>query len=364
MLTKDDLKQYSYFSGLSNDALEEIAGKLVQTSVDEGTVIIKQGAPPDYFYFLQEGEVVVKRRNKFGQRSVLNVLSSGQAFGEVAMLTCSHRTCSVLAKSNATLLKLHKKDFEDIILKDAAFKSLLTKNSKDFATYNKMKTFQPFALLSPDKMLILTSKMKERTYYSGETIIQQGEKGDYYYIIKSGSVAVKKEKDGREPQHLADLGEGESFGEEALIRDEKRGASVIAVDETTVLALNEKHFTSILKSEYLDFTFPEDIPLDNVGEYVIIDARIPQEYEEEHIEGAINIPLEVLRQKYKEFEYDNEYVTYCTNDSRGMVAAFLLRSQGYSAKNLRGGLSGWEGPTRVGRDGIHYPQETDKRAFT
>lgn len=354
MLTKENLKQYSYFSAFSADALEELSGRLVQMCIPDGTVIIKQGTPPDYFYFLEEGEVVVKRRNRFGQRSILKVLSRGQSFGEVAMITCSHRSCTVLAKGNVNLLRLSKADFEDIIIKESDFKNMLIKRAKDYETYNKYKSSRPFALLDPAKMEAISAKLKERTYFKDEIIINQGEKGDYYYIIKSGLVEVLKEKDGKSTK-LVELGAGESFGEEALIRDQKRGATVKAIEETTVLALDEKDFNELLKSHHLDFTFPEDIPLDNLGAYVIIDARVPQEYEEEHIEGAINIPLEELRQKYPELEYDNEYVTYCTNDSRGMAAAFLLRSQGFNAKNLRGGLSGWEGPTKVGSDGIHYP---------
>ena len=65
---------------------------------------------------------------------------------------------------------------------------------------------------------------------------------------------------------------------------------------------------------------------------------------------------EELRMKYHEMDPSQEYLTYCTNDSRGMVAAFLMSTQGLNAKNLRGGLSGWEGPVAVGSDGIHFPQ--------
>jgi len=356
MLTSQDLKKYSYFSGLSTASLDELASKLVSVCYPDGEVIIKQGTPPDYFYFLLEGEVTIKRRNKFGQRGIMNVLSSGQAFGEVAMLTCSHRTCSVLARGNTTMLRMSKRDFEDTIMTDSAFANMLTRKAQDCATSNRLKSFQPFAMLEPEKFMALIAKLKERTYFADEFIIRQGEKGDCYYVIKEGSVTVLKEGKGNGQVKVVDLGPGEAFGEEALIRDQKRSASVKSLTDTVVLALDEKDFNGLLKASYLDFTFPEDIPLDRLGDYVFIDARIPAEYEEEHIEGAINIPIEELRQKYPELDYKHEYLTYCTNDSRGMAAAFLLRSQGFNAKNLRGGLSGWEGPVKSSSDGIHLPR--------
>jgi rhodanese-related sulfurtransferase len=112
----------------------------------------------------------------------------------------------------------------------------------------------------------------------------------------------------------------------------------------------------VLKESFLEWDFPEDIPLEKREQYVFIDARITPEYEEEHIEGAINIPLESLRQKYPELDPSQEYYTYCTADSRGMAAAFLLRSQGFKAKQIRGGLSAWEGAVTHGSDGVHIPQ--------
>lgn len=354
MLTSENLRQYSYFSGISLNALEELAGKLVPMSFSDGAVIIREGTPPDYFYFLMEGEVTVKKRNRFGQRGIMSVLSSGQAFGEIAMLTCSHRTSTVMARGNISVLRLSKKDFEDSIMKDSVFSNMLLEKARDYSTYNKFKSLQPLALLGPGKTITLISTIIEKTYSPGEKIIEQGEKGDCYYIIKSGSVAVIRTKDSS-PVKVAELAAGEGFGEEALIRDQKRSATVQAIEETTVLVVDEKNFNNLLKTEFLDFAFPEEIPLDNLAAYVFIDARIPPEYEEEHIEGAINIPLEIIRQKYAELDYNVEYLTYCTNDSRGMAAAFLLRSQGFRAKNLRGGLSGWEGSVRSGSDGIHLP---------
>jgi len=358
MLTANELGQYSYFSGLSSSALEELAGRLESVQFPAGARILRQGAPPDYFYFVEKGEIEVTRRNQFGQEAMLRVLSGGQGFGETALLACSHRTCLVTARTDSVLLRLGKKDFEDVVLMDSAFKGVLMQRSAENTAYNRVKSYRPFALLDPEKMLALADKLTEERFGQGEDIIRQGDPPGPYYIIKSGRVSVLKGKQGQVPEQVAVLSEGESFGEEAIIRDQGRNATVRAVDETTVLSLTKKDFNKILLASYLQHTFPEDISMEERGMFVFIDARVPAEYEEEHIEGAVNIPIEALRGRYPELDPGQEYLTYCTNDSRGMAAAFLLGVNGFKAKCLRGGLSGWTGPVTSSSDGIHLPVVT------
>jgi CRP-like cAMP-binding protein len=356
MIPADSISKYSFFSGLSGSAVEELARHLETTIVPAGMHLIKEGTPPDYFYFIKDGEAEVTKRTRFGQTASLTTLSGGQGFGEMALLTCSHRRTTVTAKTEVSLYRLSKKAFEDVIMADASFRDKLIKRSRCYSAFNNMKTAQPFALIEPEKLYLLTEKMQERTFPPGETIVTQGEKGDFFYIIKSGRVEVLKARGDQAPERIASLESGESFGEEALIREEGRNATVRTMEETTVLALDKADFDKILKTSFLEFSFPEEVPLDRLPDFVFIDARIKPEYEEEHIEGSINIPIEELRQRYHELDKSQQYLTYCTNDSRGMVAAFLLSSQGYNARNLRSGLSGWEGPVAVGSDGIHYPQ--------
>jgi rhodanese-related sulfurtransferase len=184
----------------------------------------------------------------------------------------------------------------------------------------------------------------------GEDIILQGEKGDNYYIIKSGRVAVLKKKKGESNYaKLVELNSGNAFGEEALIRDDPRNATCRAMDETVVFVLNKKDFNQIVKSSFFENIFPEEIDLKTyLDEYVVIDARIPAEYEEEHIHGALNIPVEILRDKCNDFDPAKKYITYCLNDARGMVAAFLLKNRGFNAQCLRGGVSSWMGKLETG----------------
>lgn len=354
-LPNNKLRQYKYFAGLSDGALEELSKRLQVTEVPEGTIIIKEGEPADSFYIVGNGEVDVIKKTNFGQDAKITCLKCGEGFGEMALLTCSPRNSSVITKTDCTFYKLLKSDFEEIIQVDSTFSNIMNNKRRDHTQYNNLKTLQPFAMLEPEKMLTLTEKLTEINYSAGEDIIKQGKDADAYYIVKSGSVAVIKQKGDEEPVQLATLTTGHAFGEEALIREEPRNATVRAIEETTVLRLEKADFQEILKCSYLDWDYPEEVE-DNRDNYFLIDARIPPEYEEEHIKGAVNIPIEILRQKYSDLDPSITYRTYCLNDSRGMTAAFLMKSQGFKVEAIRGGLSGWDGQVVQGGDGIHTPE--------
>lgn len=358
-LLSTDLKKYHYFSSLSDSSLDVLAKQISEVMFPAGSEIIQEGSVGDSFYFVKQGELEVTKKTKFGQDAKLSVVRSGQGFGEMALLTCSVRSSSVRSISDVVLYRLPKKGFEDLVLHESAFKTMLSRKDEDYSHFSTIKTLQPFQLLDPEKMCAVIEKMEEVHYHAGENIIVQGEKGDLYYIIKSGRVAVLKKKKGEEELHqVAILGEGEAFGEEALIRCDPRNATCQALEETTVFTLMKKDFDQIVKASFLDNIFPEDIDVQTcLDEYMIIDARIPPEYAEEHIYGAVNIPVEELRQQCTSFDRSKKYITYCLNDSRGMVAAFLLKNRGFNAQCLRGGISGWEGKLVTGSDGIHLPQQ-------
>jgi CRP-like cAMP-binding protein/rhodanese-related sulfurtransferase len=346
-----DLKKYRYFLSLSGGALEALSAKLEIVNSPKGTEIIKEGDVGDAFYFVRDGRLDVTMATKSGLEAKLAVISSGQGFGEMSLLTGSSRFCTVRAATGVTLYRWSKNDFEEIVGHEPAFRKMLLNKAEEFSEYNKIKVLQPFALLEPDKMYAILARMIEKTYSLGEDIIVQGEKGDYYYIIKSGHVAVLQKKKGeQEARQVALLREGDAFGEEALIRSDPRNATCRAVEETTVYALDKVDFAQVMQTSFIDNIFVEDISTENyLGKYVVIDARVPRDYEAEHIKGAINIPMEVLREKYDELDKTKSYITYCSiNDSRGMTSAFLLKNHGFNAKCLRGGVSSWAGPVETG----------------
>jgi len=358
-LSSSDLRQYRYFAGLSDGSLEALSKKIDVSELQSGTTIIQAGTPAEAFYFVAKGEVEITKKTTSGEGSVFSVSNTGDIAGEVALLTCSHRTSTVIAKTDVTLYRLNKSYFEEAVLAESALACGQQEKTESYSLFSHMKTFTPFARLEPEKMQAVAEKLIEQEFAPGDNIIAQGDKGENYYIIKTGRVAVLKKNKHAEEKLLAEIGEGDAFGEEALIRDLPRNATVRAIEKTSVLALSKTDFDRIMATAFVKNIFPEDIVgiYENSEHIAILDARIPPEFEEEHIKGAINIPIEWLRDQYTELDRNKEYFTYCTNDSRGMVAAFLLNMNGFKAKTIRGGLSGWTGSVSFGSDGIHWPKK-------
>ncbi len=78
------------------------------------------------------------------------------------------------------------------------------------------------------------------------------------------------------------------------------------------------------------------------GDAMLVDVRDPDEFEEGHIEGAVNFPLHDLRSRLGELPRDRELWVYCRVGQRGYYATRLLAQHGFQVKNLPGGLLTYE----------------------
>lgn len=75
----------------------------------------------------------------------------------------------------------------------------------------------------------------------------------------------------------------------------------------------------------------------NKNEYFILDVRTPIEFEAGHLDGAVNIPVDVLRSRIKDIPKDKKILVYCKVGLRGYIACRILIQNGYEAYNLSGG---------------------------
>ena len=83
--------------------------------------------------------------------------------------------------------------------------------------------------------------------------------------------------------------------------------------------------------------------LKNSNNKILIDVRVPREYELGHIPGAVNIPLPDLKKRIKEIPQDKEIFLYCRSGMRSKQAARILSHRGFrNLKHLHGGIMAWD----------------------
>ena len=194
-----------------------------------------------------------------------------------------------------------------------------------------------FARLPPARIDELLARFERIDARRGEVLIREGEEGDFYYVIESGRCQVER-KVGGVRVALAELKSGDAFGEEALASDARRNATVTAATDCRLLRLGKKDFKELLGEPLLqrvDYAGG----LERVGRGALwLDVRYPSEYRYDRLPGALNVPLNEVRNSFPVLEPSREYVVYCQSGRRSSAAAFLFAQRGFSVCLLQGGL--------------------------
>jgi CRP-like cAMP-binding protein len=194
-----------------------------------------------------------------------------------------------------------------------------------------------FSSMPPEHIHALLQRFQRMPAKRGETVIRQGDPGDFYYLIESGRCKVSRLVAGTAVQ-LAELKEGDAFGEEALVADAARNATVTMKTDGALLRLAKSDFVELLRAPLLQkLTFSEADQRVAAGA-IWIDVRFPAEYQYDGYPGAINIPLNDIRQAASSLDPAKAYIVYCQTGRRSSAAAFLLSQRGVHAALLAGGM--------------------------
>jgi len=101
------------------------------------------------------------------------------------------------------------------------------------------------APLSREEKMRLVDAFEEQTFAPGVRVIQQGDRGNLFYVIKDGEAVVFEEGDGG-PRKVNHLFKADFFGEKALLSDEPRAATIEAVTTLVCLTLQRQTFVELL----------------------------------------------------------------------------------------------------------------------
>ena len=121
-------------------------------------------------------------------------------------------------------------------MSDLLERILLLKNSTAF---NQVKT---------EDLKVVAQSLEEEKYFAGERVFDIDENGDCMYILKKGRIGISLEKNNNRKQskYVAELGEGECFGEMNLLDDLPRSASAHVLEDSTLLSLEKSRLRGLI----------------------------------------------------------------------------------------------------------------------
>ena len=197
-----------------------------------------------------------------------------------------------------------------------------------------------FHKIPPANIQAIFMRLQQVNHKAGDVVIKQGDEGDFFYVITRGKCVVTRETPlNKEGIRLAELQVGDTFGEEALISEAKRNATVAMETDGSLMRLGKEDFRKLLNEPMLDW-------VDAAGAEKVIaeggqwlDVRLPSEFEAYHNSGAINVPLYFIRLKLKTLDSSIKYVVCCDTGRRSSAGAFILNERGFQTYVLKGGLN-------------------------
>jgi len=111
-----------------------------------------------------------------------------------------------------------------------------------------LKKAPAFNQVKTEDLKIVAQSLEEETYFTGERVFDIDEHGDCMYIIQKGRIGISLEKhiNKNKTRFVAELGEGDCFGEMNLLDDLPRSASAHVLEESILLTLEKSRLRGLI----------------------------------------------------------------------------------------------------------------------
>jgi CRP-like cAMP-binding protein len=335
------LRKFAPLEGMKRENLAALVRKVNVRTLSAGRALFSEGDADKRTLWLVTGMLEVNQ----GGRNV-GVLRGGTPETRNALDPHTPRRCTMRAVDEVSYLAIDS-DLLDVMItwdQTGSYEvgelqaQLQNVGSEDWMT--TLLQTNAFQRIPPVNIQAIFQRLQRTPCRAGEVVIKQGEEGDYFYIIVQGTCAVTRETPmSRDGIKLAELGVGDTFGEEALIAEAKRNATVTMTTDGVLMRLNKQDFRELMNQPLLQWVSAEQAREIVKGGGRWLDVRLPSEFQNLAIEGALNVPLYLIRLKLTALDRKTPFVVYCDTGRRSSAAAYILVERGFDAYVLRGGVS-------------------------
>ena len=222
------IHRHSVLTDLTEDAREEVINSMRHFVLDARETIFEAGDQATHFFVVGSGslEVLVNRKR-------VNILKPGDSFGEQALLHNTPRSATVRTLDKCTLWGVDRKAFRE------AVELVNGRNYQENKVF--VESVPMFSVLTSSQKENLLAVMAGQKFPAGKRIVMEGETGELLYIIKDGTVSCSVE--GKE---IRKMRKGDYFGEQALLTNSIRTATVVAFEEVRLLSISRNQLTEVL----------------------------------------------------------------------------------------------------------------------
>jgi|GEM_PF-199532 len=174
-----------------------------------------------------------------------------------------------------------------------------------------------------------------RDVEKGEVIVRRGEIGDALYIVTRGMALVRTDTESAFFGREFSLIPGDYFGEEALVADTVRNATVIMEAAGCVARLDRTAFDELVRSQLVRFAddalMERSLMATTDNGITVLDVRFPIEYRRDALPASRNIPISLLRARMGILDLQQPILVTSQGGRRSELAVFLLRQAGFDA---------------------------------
>jgi cGMP-dependent protein kinase len=226
------LSKHFIFNSLNDENRMNLIESMKFFRLTANEVVFEQNQPAMHFFVLASGrlDVIINGRT-------VNVIKPGEGFGELALLHDTPRSATIKTVEPCSLWAVDRISFREM---------LQSVNAQNYAE-NKafVDSIALFSMLTENQKEALLNSLATHKFSMGQRIVNEGDPGDLFYIIKDGTVSCTKE--GNEVRRLT---KGEFFGEQALLYASNRTATVTAVGgEVKCLSIGRVDLVQVLGSQ-------------------------------------------------------------------------------------------------------------------
>lgn len=217
----ETLRQISLLKNMAEDQVSGMLDLFQEENFAKGAKIVDEGDRGNKLYLLRSGQVRCFKMDGGKERDLL-VYRGYNFFGELALLNNAPRAATLTALTDVSTYSINRAGFNRLL---GPLSRLLQRND----ILGLLRKAPALKLMLDSELEKLLDVFKSAPFKEEEKIINQGDDGDRFYIVESGTVVITKAFEGEsDPRELLRLEAGAQFGERALLYDEPRAANAIA----------------------------------------------------------------------------------------------------------------------------------------